>query len=60
MTLDTEVVVLMERETLGGGVCDDELDDDWATTVARKPNPRRMAARKGEFERPTMAMVAGG
>lgn len=59
MTLDTEVVVLMERETLRGGVGDDEFDDDWATTVARKPNPR-MAARKGEFGRPTIAIVAGG
>lgn len=27
-TLDTEVVVLTERETLEGGVGDDELDDD--------------------------------
>lgn len=43
-TLDTEVVVLIERETLGGGVVDDEFDDDWPSTAARKANPRRRTA----------------
>jgi hypothetical protein len=53
--LDTEVVVLIERETLGGGVV-----DDWASTVATKPNPRkRTAARRRVWRRPTMAMVGG-
>ena len=54
--------MLIERETLGGGVGvgDDEFDDDWAMTVARKPNPRRTAARGREWGRPTMAGVAGG
>jgi hypothetical protein len=60
-TLDTEVVVLIERETLEGGVGDDDgLDDDWASTVARKPNPRRTTTRKRAQRGPTMAMVVGG
>lgn len=59
--LDTEVAVLIEREALEGGV-DDELDDDWASTAARNPNPRRMvAARRRVRKGPTMAgMVVGG
>lgn len=62
--------MLIERETLAGGVGDGEpedgepedgeLEDDWASTVARKPNPRRTAARKTGWRRPTMAMVMGG
>ena len=61
--MDTEVAVLIERETLelGEGVGDDELDDDWATTVATKPSPRRRAAvRKRERTEPAMAVVVGG
>ena len=56
--MNTEVVVLIERETLGGGV-DEEIDDDWASTVARNANPRT-AAREGVRRRPTMAVVVGG
>jgi len=44
--VDTEVAVLTERETLGEGAGDEELDGDWASTVARKANPKRTAARK--------------
>ena len=53
--------MLIEREALEGGV-DDELDDDWASAVARNPNPRRMvAARRRVRKGPTMAgMVVGG
>lgn len=58
MTLDTEVAELIEREKFGGGVG----DDDWASTVARKPSPRRrVAARRRVRGGPTMAtMVVGG
>lgn len=57
--LDTEVVVLIERETLGGGV-DEEIDDDWAPTVGRKAKPRKTTARERVRRRPTMAMVVSG
>ena len=49
--LDIEVAVLIEREMSG------DVGDDWASTVARKANPRRKAARKSGWRRPTMAMV---
>lgn len=46
--MDTKVAVLIERETLEGGVGDDEFDVVWAPTMARKPNPRRTTVRKRE------------
>lgn len=50
-TLDTEVVVLTEKEMVGEGerVNDDkdEFDDDWALTAARKANPRAAARKRG-------------
>lgn len=62
--------MLIERETLAGGVGDGEpddeladegeLDEDWALTVTRKANPRRTAARKTGWRRPTMAMGERG
>lgn len=59
--MDTEVVVLIEKEMVGEEVGDDEFDDDWAWTTARKDNPRtRTAARKREWTRPTMAVVVDG
>ena len=59
-TLETEVAVLIERETLGEGVCDDGFDEDWASTVASKANPRRAETRKRGWRRPTMTMMVGG
>lgn len=56
--LNTEVVVLREREKLGvlcGG------GDDWAETVARNARARRnVAARRRERRWPTMAVVVVG
>lgn len=60
--LYTEVVVLTEKETVGEGVDEgvggDEFEDDWASTMTRKANPRtRAVARRRVWKSPTMTMV---
>lgn len=56
--LDTEVAVLIEMEMVEEGVCNEEVEVDWASTAVRKASPRRRrTARERGWRRPTMTVV---
>ena len=55
--------MLIEKETVGEevdeGVGDEEFEGDWASTAARKANPRmRAVVRMRGWRSPTMTKVA--